>query len=140
LIRLDAKAGLETAFGGGQGIVKIRGICEIAHAKTVQPIQRTELALISDDQFNGEFPRVHETEYNVGARAVSNAAIFGWAIPDAICETQRNLRRDRLANYRARAIHFYIEIIERCLWVAVRVLAGAFGEARRRERQNFQEA
>ena len=68
MIGLHAKAGLEAAFAGGKGVVKIRGICEIAHAETVQPFERTGLAFISDDEIDGEFLRVHEKEYNVTAR------------------------------------------------------------------------
>ena len=68
MIRLHAKTGFHAAFASGQRVVKVGGICEIAHAKTVQPFERTRLALISDDEFDGELLRVHEKEYNLTVR------------------------------------------------------------------------
>ena len=68
LIGLHAEAGFEAAFAGRQSVVKIGGICEIAHAETIQPFERTGLAFISDDEIDGEFLGVHEKEYNVTMR------------------------------------------------------------------------
>lgn len=58
-IGLDAKAGFDAAIGNGEHIIKFGGVGEISHAETIEPIERTRLAISGDDDFNGKFLRVH---------------------------------------------------------------------------------
>ena len=115
LIGLHAKAGFEAAFTGRQGVVKIRGICEIAHAETIKPFERTRLAFISDDEIDGEFLRVHEKEYNLPARLRSSLEIWPKRFAFRFEKVYATLHSGFLAKCALRAIHFYIEKIKLCL-------------------------
>jgi hypothetical protein len=51
-----------------QGVVKLRGICEIAHAKLIQPFQRAGAPLFANHDLYTEFLGVH----------TKNRIIFSW--------------------------------------------------------------
>lgn len=46
---IDLQASFDLAFGDGQSVVEFGGAGEVAHAESVQPIERTRLALAIDD-------------------------------------------------------------------------------------------
>lgn len=108
LIGLHAEAGFKAAFASGKSVVKIGGICEIAHAETVQPFEGTRLAFISDDEIDGEFLRVHEKEYNLPARQNGGREIAGRRAAERSAQLSATLHRRFLANSGARAIQFYM--------------------------------
>jgi hypothetical protein len=115
LIGFNAKAGFETAFACGKRIVKIGGICEIAHAETIQPVERTRLAFISDDEIDGKFLRVHEKEYNVTPQRNGGLVRPVKVSIGRFAKLRATLHRRFLANSGARAIQFYVENLKRCL-------------------------
>ena len=53
------EAGLESAIGNGQGIVKFGLAREIAHAETIEPVERAGAALAAYNDLDDEFLRVH---------------------------------------------------------------------------------
>jgi hypothetical protein len=55
-----AKARLEPSIAGRQRIVKIRGICEVAHAEAIEPIKRTRLPLAIDHHIDSQLLCVHK--------------------------------------------------------------------------------
>ena len=94
----------------GSSIIKIGGICEIAHAETIQPFERTRLALVPDDDFDDEFLRVHWL-------SITSRRHFRDETSDnALGQLNlRNFLGGFLANSGARAIQFYMENIKSCL-------------------------
>ena len=54
-----AEAGLYPAVSHGQRVVKVRGVCEIAHAELIEPIERAGAALAANHDIHFEFLRVH---------------------------------------------------------------------------------
>src|SRR5580700_3046642 len=57
----QAEAGFDLPIGYGQGVVKIRGIREIAHAELIEPIERAGAAPAANEDIYFEFLRVHPT-------------------------------------------------------------------------------
>jgi hypothetical protein len=56
---LHSKTGLDFSLRDGKDIIKFSGISEIAHAETIQPIERARFSFARDFDFNGEFLCVH---------------------------------------------------------------------------------
>jgi hypothetical protein len=56
----EAEAGFEMAVGGGEGVVEVGGVCEIAHAELVEPLEGAGSANASDGDVDGKFLGVHE--------------------------------------------------------------------------------
>ena len=44
----EAVAGFDAAVGGGECVVEVSGICEIAHAELIEPLERTSAALAAN--------------------------------------------------------------------------------------------
>jgi hypothetical protein len=57
----QAEAGLDPAVSHGERVVKVRGVCEIAHAELIEPIKRAGAALAANHDIHFEFLRVHAT-------------------------------------------------------------------------------
>ena len=55
----QAEAGLDPPVSHGQRVVEVRGICEIAHAELIEPIERAGAALAANHDIHFEFLRVH---------------------------------------------------------------------------------
>jgi len=47
------------AVSQGKRVVEVRGICEIAHAELIEPLERASAALAANDDIHFEFLRVH---------------------------------------------------------------------------------
>ncbi len=57
--RINRQSRFEGTFAGRNRVVEFTRPGEIAHAKTVQPFQRDQLAFLSNDCFGLQFSRVH---------------------------------------------------------------------------------
>ena len=57
--RREPKAGFDLPIGDGEGVVKIHGIGEVAHAELVQPLERAGLRFALNHHMHIEFLRVH---------------------------------------------------------------------------------
>ncbi len=58
-LRAKPKPGFDFAVAEGQGIVKIGGISEIAHAELIQPFEGAEAFLAANQRLDAEFLGVH---------------------------------------------------------------------------------
>lgn len=59
LINWDVCPNFQEPISDGQGIVKNRGVCEIAHAEIVEPLQRTRLKRALLLEFNADLAGEH---------------------------------------------------------------------------------
>jgi len=55
----EAETGFDLAIGDGKRVVKIGGVCEIAHAELIEPIERAGARLSANDYIDVEFLGVH---------------------------------------------------------------------------------
>src|SRR5579883_1309091 len=58
-LRAKPETGLDFAVAEGQGIVKIGGIGEVAHAELIQPFEGAEAFLAANQRLDVEFLGVH---------------------------------------------------------------------------------
>lgn len=56
----EAEAGFELAIGDWERVVEISGVGEVAHAKLIEPIERTGARLTANHYIDVKFLRVHE--------------------------------------------------------------------------------
>ena len=59
-LRCSAEADFHATLGGGEGVIELGGIGEVAHAELIQPLERAGSPLPCNDDVHGQFLRVHE--------------------------------------------------------------------------------
>jgi hypothetical protein len=58
----EPEAGFDSAVSDGQGVVKFRGVGEVAHAKLIEPFERAGAGFAADDNLYFESLCVHEAQ------------------------------------------------------------------------------
>jgi hypothetical protein len=64
--RSEAVTGFDAAIGDGESVVEFSGVCEIAHAELVEPIERAGLSFAANEEFDRELLRVHASILALG--------------------------------------------------------------------------